>query len=239
MSPLVFSEKVFSEKLEVVTEEFEPYQYFKNGEIRGQTTEIVKKVLDHAGMEYSINMYPWPRSYDIALHKKNVMIYTIGRTQMREHKFKWVSPLGDELTVYFWKLKKNTHIDLSSSDDAKKYRVAVIRDEASHIWLRSRGFKNIHIVQLQASLPKMLVDEKVDLVALPENYHQTYTEMAAEIGLNKIEKVFPLYSSTPYVALSLSTSDEILFKLQRSFNQLTQEGKIKVPNFHTLPTEKK
>jgi len=78
-----------AQHLRVVTENWPPYNFFnQNDQIVGSSTEVVRAVLEKAGFSYSIEVYPWARSYSIAQNNSNVLIYTILRTPFRENLLK-------------------------------------------------------------------------------------------------------------------------------------------------------
>ncbi len=94
---------IFSDQdINVVTENWRPYNYEENSKIKGSSTKIVQTVLNQSGFQYAINLYPWARSYQEALNNKNTLIYTIVRIPLREHLFKWVGPVAHADTVAFF-----------------------------------------------------------------------------------------------------------------------------------------
>ncbi len=93
LASIFFSFSVNAIKVNVVTEDAYPFQYIKNNKIVGPTTDLVKKLLTEAHVDYEINMYPWARAYNLALSKPNTIIYSIARTKEREDKFLWIGSL--------------------------------------------------------------------------------------------------------------------------------------------------
>ncbi len=51
-------------------------------------------------------MFVWARAYEIALHEKNVLIYSIKRTSERESLFKWVGVIVP-IDFYFYALAES------------------------------------------------------------------------------------------------------------------------------------
>ncbi|MCP4160824.1 MAG: hypothetical protein GY760_12190 [Deltaproteobacteria bacterium] len=49
---------VYAESLEIVTEEFPPFNYTENGKITGCSTEVVEAVLKEAGIKGNPVSYP-------------------------------------------------------------------------------------------------------------------------------------------------------------------------------------
>ena len=74
-----FCAEVNALKLRVVTENLYPYNYMDKGVVKGMSTEIVKKVLDNAGIDYEITVYPGPEHTILHFQEPNVLIYTIIR----------------------------------------------------------------------------------------------------------------------------------------------------------------
>ena len=74
------------QKLEVLTEDWAPFNYQNNGKITGFSSEVVKAVLNEAEIPYQIRMGVWKGVYSRALSEPNILIYTISRTAEREDK---------------------------------------------------------------------------------------------------------------------------------------------------------
>lgn len=77
--------------IEVVTEHLPPFQIDTPTKILGFATEIVSTALSSTPYTFKISIYPWARSYNMALNKKNTCIYSMARTPERENKFIWVN----------------------------------------------------------------------------------------------------------------------------------------------------
>ncbi|MBA4366572.1 MAG: hypothetical protein C0403_02920, partial [Desulfobacterium sp.] len=58
--------------VQVVTENWSPYNFEEKGVVKGSSTETVRKVLEKANIKHTIKVYPWARSYKMALEQKNV-----------------------------------------------------------------------------------------------------------------------------------------------------------------------
>ena len=66
--------------LTIVTSEEAPYQYIENNNIKGISVDILRELLKETGYEKTeIKVYPWARSYRMALSDENTMIFTISR----------------------------------------------------------------------------------------------------------------------------------------------------------------
>ena len=126
--------------IRVVTEEWPPYTCSENGEVGGVVTEVVRAALDRAGVDYSIEVYPWARAYDMARTQENVLIYSICRLPAREDSFKWIRLEGLSVEMYLFSPKYRNDIFLNTLEDAKRYRIGVTRETSTHHFLLAHGF---------------------------------------------------------------------------------------------------
>ena len=124
--------------IRIVTEELPPYNMTLNGRLTGMGTEVVQAVLQEVGVQASIHSMPWARAYDIALNSENVLIYSISRTAQREKLFKWVGVIAPVRWYLFAKPGSNIHLDCL--DDARKYQIATVKQDAGEQYLVSQGF---------------------------------------------------------------------------------------------------
>jgi polar amino acid transport system substrate-binding protein len=214
--------------IEVVTENWRPYNFQENNVIKGISTEIVKKVLDHSGIDYTISVYPWNRSYKMALEKKNVLIYTIIRIPEREHLFKWVRPLGKGGVTSLYRLQ-DTKIQIKTVEDAKQFYIVTNLNSMDHIWLTNNGFTHLHTTGAVENAIKMIFKKRVKLIAFDSAVMKKECENLG-YNANQLVEVIPLFRTPPYMALNLKASDHILQKLQQSYDQLLKEKKINLVN---------
>lgn len=90
---LLVSANIEAVELNVLTENFVPFNYMENNEITGFTAEIVDILLEKTGIQPwrgKILLWPWKRAYQTALEEDNVLLFTTTRTPERETLFKWV-----------------------------------------------------------------------------------------------------------------------------------------------------
>ncbi|MEH6475473.1 MAG: transporter substrate-binding domain-containing protein [Sneathiella sp.] len=212
-------------ELEVVTENWKPYNYEENKSVKGVSTEIVEKVLERANITYSIKVYPWARAYMMAQKKQNVLIYTMIRIPSREGLFKWVRPLGKGGTTSLYRLKKNEHINPTTVEGAKKYKVVTNLNSMDHLWLKENGFKKLEVPSKVKLSINMFFGERSDMIAFNDS---TMAEEFKNAGFdsNDVVQVMPLFETLPYMAVSRSTSDNILKKLQKAYDSLIEENEI-------------
>ena len=130
---------VATDTIRIVTEELPPYNMTQDGKLTGMSTEVVQAVLKEVGITADIQLMPWARAYDIALNTENVLIYSITRTAQREHLFKWVGSVAPMHWYLF--AKPGSTIKLERLDDARKYQIATVKEDAGEQYLISKGFR--------------------------------------------------------------------------------------------------
>lgn len=127
-----------NDEIRIVTEELPPYNMTQDGRITGISTEVVQAVLKEVGISAPIQSMPWARAYDTALNLENVLIYSITRTPQREKLFKWVGDIAPVQWYLFARSGSNIH--LANLDDARKYQIAAVKEDAGEQFLLSHGF---------------------------------------------------------------------------------------------------
>jgi polar amino acid transport system substrate-binding protein len=215
--------------LEIVAEDFPPYEYKENGKVTGFTVELIEVLLTKTGYKGKTKILPWARAYQIALTKKNVLIHTVARKKERENLFKWIGPISPRI-IYFYKLKKRTDIQVNTLEDAKNYKIGVVRGQAVRDLLIANSFeerKNIFTVTGDDQNIEKLFLERIELI---DNTDFMLRWRLKRLGLDygKVEKVFVVDDSTDYyMAFSKKTSDEIVNQFRKAFKTIKQDGIIK------------
>jgi polar amino acid transport system substrate-binding protein len=215
------------ENVKIVTEIYPPYQFIDdNRGLRGWATERVELLFSQANIDHKIHVYPWARTYKLALTQPNVFIYSLLRTEQRESLFHWIAPLC-KVKFSFYRLKKRKDIQVHSFADAKKYLTAVQKEQASSEYLLSLGFKdkeNLLISYNNGSFLRMLVHERVDLIVLSAPYIRSL-QLKQDLDIKKIEPIFVLddLSSVLYLASSLDTSQILQDKLRQAYTVLEEK----------------
>lgn len=155
-------------QITIVTERWPPYIYLdENFSVTGELTQKIKSIMALAQLQHSITLYPWPRAYSIALKQKNVLIYPIFKTTDRLPLFHFICPLASKVVQYFIKLSSRKDIRLNTIEDAKKYRIGLIRDDHDHLLLLQKGFedgKQIDANIDNAASLKKLLKGRIDLI---------------------------------------------------------------------------
>ena len=214
--------------LSLVTEHRPPFQFMKNGEVTGFSTQIINAMIKHTPYQAKTIIYPWSRAYNLALKKDNTCIYAIARTPERENNFKWIQAYFTTNTVFIG-LKSSSDIKINNVKDAKNYRVAVLRDDVTHQLLVKHGFienKNMFIVNNSSSMLKLLKSRDLIDLVLTDELSLKYRARYHDIDPNLFSSIFKLndHPLEFYLACSLNTEQAIVNDMINGFNKIKQTG---------------
>ncbi len=192
----------------LTTENYPPFNYKENGEVKGTVTERVIALLYAADINFEIEVLPWNRAYKKALLEKNVCVYTTARTQEREPLFEWISPLIMNNSVLVkherslirpnnLKHALTLKIGMQSGYVAEKHLMKIGAD--------SRNFHRS--VDLEAPLNMLLIG-RIDFLAMAESrYHKLKKKYP-------IEKAFILFEMEMGLACNKETDMNLLVRMR-------------------------
>jgi polar amino acid transport system substrate-binding protein len=220
LASIFFSFSVNAIKVNVVTEDAYPFQYIKNNKIVGPTTDLVKKLLTEAHVDYEINMYPWARAYNLALSKPNTIIYSIARTKEREDKFLWIGSLM-QLKYALYGLENITISPTAAITELNNYKIGVVRLSAIHQYLKSHGVTNFDLVGAGKQNIQKLLQGRVDLIPANETSFQMVC-LHLKFNCNKVTMKYPLPepSTHLWVAISKNSDPQLVRNIQAAFDRV-------------------
>jgi len=210
-------------KLRVITEAYPPYNFVdKNGNVAGQSVEIVQAMLQKLGMTASIEIMPLADGLSLTQKGPGTAIFSINRTPQREALFKWVGPIGDYKQVFY--ARKISSLYVSTLEDARAAaKIGVYKGDAGNQFLASQGFTNLDESPTDVEALKKLMDNRVQLW-LGNKGGLAVT--AREAGISPDELVeFPVVVTRAdmYIALSRDIPDSTVAAWQKTLDALKQE----------------
>ena len=216
---------VKAEPVHIYTEEFPPYNFTSDKAIDGVSTQIIQEVMNSAGLEYTLNIYPWARSYKETLEHKNAFIYSISRLEPREALFKWVGkivPAGYSVFA----LKSNDQVEAKSLEDLKQFRIGTTVNDAREIYLISKGFDVRHFDRLTSEDANnrnylKLKAGRIDVWPMPDAVAYHIARTNGDIPKQVLKRVLRLtdLSQGYYLATNLNTPDTVLDSIRFSLSR--------------------
>ena len=222
---LVLSLTSAQAEIRVITEEFPPYDFMgESGEVEGVSTDVVRAVLEHLGIDVKIEIFPWARAYKMVTQDPNTMLFSVVRAEEREPLFHWVGVVCD-VRSYLYKLKSRDDITAEKLSDLKKYSIGVVRGWAGQKYLEKNGFKHLQKVAGSDLNIKKLINGRVDLI---EDYDANLIFRMKRLGLdpNLVEQVYfnTEISGQLYAVLSKNTPDDVVKKFKDAFMAVHEDG---------------
>ncbi|MCP3873896.1 MAG: transporter substrate-binding domain-containing protein [Desulfobacteraceae bacterium] len=130
------------DQLIYATEDFAPYNYLENGELKGFSVDLLKIIWQELRIKpQQINVYPWARAYKMLKDGNNVMLFTTAKTEDRANLFKWVCPISVNTRTVLISLAKNQSA-IRSLDELKKCKIGIVRGDAAEQILLASGFSS-------------------------------------------------------------------------------------------------
>lgn len=221
---LITCQSVICEELTILTENLPPLNYVENGVIVGPSVEIVKQIQKRLGSREQIQVYPWARAYQIALREKNVVLFGMTYTKVREDKFKWVGPLATKRDILV--AKKGSGIKIDRLEDAKKVKsIGTLRDDTRERLLKRHGFTNLEPVSDEQLNVKKLALGRIDLWTYKIPGLRTICDLAG-VDYEQFEEVYHLREIDLMIAFSKMTSDSLVQKWKDAFDEMIMDGSI-------------
>lgn len=211
-----------AENMMIITEEYPPLSFQKDGAGTGASVEIVREILRRLGEPDTIQFLPWARGYNLLKTKENVILFSTNRTRERENLFHWVGPLCIARNGFY--RRKGSGIQLDTVDDAKKVRsIATYRDDAREQMLESLGFNNIDSSNSALSNIKKLMAGRVDLWFY-DNLGIPFVADQAGVNLDDLDLALSIDEVALYIAVSKQTAKQVAARWQAELDEMKADG---------------
>ena len=208
--------------LNVMTENYPPYNFVKNGELTGPCVDIVMEILKRTGHPPEIKVLPWGRAYRYILEMDSQVLFSMSRTQQREDLFKWVGPLVD-YNVYFY-ARKGAGLAIDSLDDAAKVdAIGTGINTSGSIFLRELGFDNLEPVSKTELNALKLIRGRISLWLAGE-LTARYRAGLKGLDFDLFQPVYKIRTESLYIAFSKSTPDSVIDRWQQTLDAIKQDG---------------
>ncbi|MCW8090737.1 substrate-binding periplasmic protein [Alteromonas sp. ASW11-130] len=193
------------------------------GQIVGYIPDLVRKILNQAGLEQQILAAPWERIVREAQTKSNVMAFAVARTPDREDLFHWLTPVTRNMHALFG-IDGKTYESLSEIPKHKK--VATLRSDYRTQVSQEAGLATIEFDSWGAAMAAVLSGE-VDYIFGSHGAVQ-YGCKELRKACRQVELVMPHRYVTTYVVLSkIGTQPELVEKLKNASVVVKQSDEYK------------
>ncbi|GLX82383.1 substrate-binding periplasmic protein [Thalassotalea eurytherma] len=219
-----------NENIVVYTEQFPPYNFYQDGEIKGLNIDLVKAACRLSKIDCSFELYPWKRAFTMSQTTPNGGLLSTARIPSREDLFHWIGPLVSSPTC-FYKLRSRDDIVVETKEDLLNYTVGLpwadIYEQVLTQWGYEEG-KNYITFSEKYAYSRAFKSNKLDLFLASSN---TLNEHLTKLNLN-IEDVEPIYLLVDpifggnYLALNLQVKPQLVNKLQQQVTMLMNSDEL-------------
>lgn len=213
----------------VLTENWPPFNYMREGKLTGLGTDVVIATLQQAGIQYQIRQGVWKGVYHRVLQEHDTLIYTISRTEAREDLFEWIGPIA-EGSSNFMRLRTRDDITITRLEDARRYRVGVQEEDAITQDLIGWGFdpasEYMLLFKNRVFAYRALFAGRVDIIT--GNSITSKYQLALEgLPLDSLEIAYRIKTQAGYYMAFRKGSDGTLVNLIRSgFEEVMRSGEL-------------
>lgn len=210
-------------QLKVLTEDYPPFNFVTNdGEVTGQSTEIVRAIMNEVGVDSTIEVLPLAEALELAEKGPGVVLYSLNRTPEREELFKWVGPIGVYEQVFY--VRADSNFAYAELDDVKKAgKIAVYAGDAGAKYLQDQGFKNLVVSPTDIEALQLLANGEVDLWL---GNSEGLAIVAAEAGVDSTELIkvpAVVIHANLFIAFSKDVEDDLVLAWQEALDRLKEE----------------
>jgi len=217
-----------------VTEHLPPYQIInEDSSVVGFATEIVLEVAHRANINYNLYGYPWVRTYNLALKKRNFCIFSIAKIPSREALFEWIGPVTEKNNAVVWSLKSNLHgKEIKTLNDLKRYTTAVNKNDVTHTAMLEIGLiegENLYVLEHSKSLVNLLATRaEIDFI-VADDITIPHRAKLSGVPIDLLHRVIEIerLSLNFYLACNINTAPDIIEKLKTNLAKIHQDGTYK------------
>jgi polar amino acid transport system substrate-binding protein len=130
--------------INIVTGDLPPFAIEGQPARPGLLVAVVAQVMRRAGTPAKVTFYPWARAIALTQHQPRTAILPLTRTPEREDQYAWLMKLD---TQHFVFINRKRDTPVTSIEQARKLRIALLRGSPNLAQLQRRGFADANIVQ--------------------------------------------------------------------------------------------
>lgn len=211
----------------LMSEQFPPYNFEENGELKGTSIDLMALILKKMNARKTIDdirMMPWARAYTDLQKRKNTVLFVVTKTDDRENLFKWVGPISQARNVLI--AKKDRKVTLQTSADIRKFRICAVRNDAGEqLVMNKTGLKKEEIqgVSFAFLCIRMLQLDRIDLFAYDEHVAKWVIRKEG-LEPDRFETAYVLEQGLHYFAFHRETPDHLIHSIQKALDEIKKEG---------------
>lgn len=215
---LAVVEQAQATEIHLVTENYPPFNFMRDGEIVGLGADQVREIMIRENIEFTMEMLPWSRAFWLAENRKNHCVFTTAYTPARAETFAWISPLGG--AELFLIKKAGSQIPSGLADIVGNFSVGTQRSDYAEYVLKTQGFGSIDYFDDVETVIRQLVQERLHLAAISSMTFHTLVQQGVEIEL--VHGFGDIIGNA--LACNPETDEALLQRMQNGLDSIITDG---------------
>ncbi|MBT4496880.1 MAG: transporter substrate-binding domain-containing protein [Gemmatimonadetes bacterium] len=216
------------EEMYWMTEQYPPFNYTEDGQLKGITVDILMAMFEKAGVRLTredLHVLPWARGYKTVVEQPGSVLFSTTYTVERLQQFKFVGPIIPTRVSVI--APKSRELKINGVEELNQLKIGTIRNDIGDQLLRSLGVDEeaIEPKPSAVSLVQMLDRGRLDAIAYAEDIAQ-YQFKLARIDPAKYESIYVLQQSHMGYAFHKETDSRVLEPLRKALDELRADGTV-------------
>ena len=221
VSPLCFSVEI-DKAIKLVSFINPPYVFESGSNEPGLLKHIISHLFARSNMHYELVLMPKKRAIIYAEMTDNTCVLPIERSQEREVKFTWISPILISNTGLFSLPGSHSDSPLITLTDAISFRIGSHLGSASGKYLTDMGFKVEAVPKNSSNIYKL----KAGRIDLWESDVLTAGYIANQSGIVISKSVLDFFTHLHAIGCNPSIPTAKIERIRNSLKQMYRDGTI-------------
>lgn len=223
---LTLAPAALAQPYRVVTEEWAPYNFQRNGEIVGIATDLIRAIMTRTGDRFPLVMLPSMRASRELQQRPHTIMFSMFRTAEREPLYKWVGPLLDEAIYPYQRADAKPVNSLEQLYAAP--RITTRHAGLVPTSLEGMGFSNLDKSAVGTQqLYQMLLAGRTDIIVGDTDIGVAHYSRQFDIAPGTLRRIpIQLLHAPLYIAFSLDSEDRVVDAWNAALEQLRSDGEL-------------
>jgi len=222
----------------IICEEFRPFNYLENNELKGITVEIADSIMGLLGINDRTIAFTtnWDSAFELVKTADNVALFTTNMTAERKNELQWVGPVTLSSTGFTG--LKSGNFEVTSVADAKNLpSVGVITGYSTTETLENLDFANlVYFNTMNLAISSLYAGSVSSVFDITQSVRAIAD--AGGMDANLLDEVYSYSTLQGYIAFSPGTSSNTVESWRDKLDQLKKQGYVQTVYDKYLPGTK-
>jgi len=222
----------------IICEEFRPFNYLENNELKGISVEIADSIMGLLGINDRTIAFTtnWDSAFELVKTAENVALFTTNMTAERKNVLQWVGPVT--LTSTGFTGLKSSNLEVTSITDAKNLpSVGVVTGYSTTETLENLDFANlVYFNTISTAISALYAGSISSLFDVTQSVRSIAE--AGGMDVNLLDEIYNFSTLQGYIAFSPGTSSQTVKSWQDKLDQLKKQGYVQAVYNKYLPGTK-